>query len=167
MYSSTATAATRRRIPDLLDRLVDSEADLVLGVRRGAVEPGSMYWHQRLGNVFMSWLIRRLTGALVHDLASFKVIRGSVLRALRIEDRQQGWTAELITACAVRGLRISEVSTGYRRRAGKSKVSGSAFGSLKATYRLNAAILRVWFGAKIGSLRSADLGATAGTRRDK
>jgi glycosyltransferase involved in cell wall biosynthesis len=155
------------RVPDLLDRLIDSEADLVLGARRGAVEPGSMYWHQRLGNVFMSWLIRRLTGAPVHDLASFKLVRGSVLRDLEIKDRQQGWTAELITACAVRRLRISEVSTGYRRRIGKSKVSGSTSGSLKAAYRLNAAILRVWLGAMIAGMRSPDLGATAGTRRDK
>jgi glycosyltransferase involved in cell wall biosynthesis len=154
------------RIPDLLDRLVDSEADLVLGVRRGAVEPGSMYWHQRLGNVFMSWLIRRLTGALVHDLASFKVIRGSVLRDLEIKERQQGWTAELITACAARRLRISEVSTGYRRRIGKSKVSGSASGSLKAAYRLNAAILRMWLRAKLAGLRSPDV-AAAGTGRDR
>jgi hypothetical protein len=141
--------------------------DLVLGLRRGAVERGSMYWHQRPGNVFMSWVIRRLTGASVHDLASFKAIRGSVLRDLEIKDRRQGWTAELIIACAVRRLGISEVSTDYRRRTGKSKVSGSASGSLKAAYRLNAAILRVWLRAKIAGLRSADVGATVGTRRDK
>jgi hypothetical protein len=97
-----------------------------------------------LGNLYMSWLIRWLSSAPVHDLASFKAIRGDVLRSLDLRDRRHGWTAELITRCACRGLRIAEVETGYRVRVGQSKVSGSLKGSLLAAYRLNAAILRVW-----------------------
>src|SRR5262249_23151596 len=96
------------RLPDLL-RALDAGYDLVLGTRRGAIERGSMYWHQRLGNIGMSWLIRRLSGAPVHDLASFKVIRGDVLRALDLRERRQGWTAELIAKAACRGYRIAEV----------------------------------------------------------
>jgi glycosyltransferase involved in cell wall biosynthesis len=137
-----------QHLPELLAALNDGPHDLVLGIRRGQVEPGSMFWHQRLGNILMSWLIRRLTGAPVHDLASFKVIRGQVLRSLAIEDRRQGWTAELITKCAVRKLRFAEIATGYRRRIGQSKVSGSVRGSLLAAYRLNAAIIQVWLNAR-------------------
>jgi hypothetical protein len=41
-------------------------------------------------------------------------------------------------------LPLRELETGYRRRAGKSKVSGSLRGSMRAAWQLNAAILRVW-----------------------
>lgn len=131
-------------IPALLAAL-EGGADIVLGIRCGDVEPGAMLWHQRLGNQLMSWLIRCLFGWPLHDLASYKLIRADVLCSLRIEDRAQGWTAELLAKAAARHLRLVEIETGYRRRVGVSKVSGSVRGSLRAGYQLNAAILRVRF----------------------
>jgi hypothetical protein len=128
----------------VLRALEEEPADLVLGVRRGEVESGSMFWHQRLGNLWMSWLIRCLSGKPVHDLPSFKAIRGPILHSLGLEERRHGWTAELITRCVCRQLRLTEVATGYRRRSGHSKVSGSVKASVLAAYRLNSAILRVW-----------------------
>jgi glycosyltransferase involved in cell wall biosynthesis len=127
---------------DLIGLLQD--ADLVLAARLGNVEAGSMLWHQRVGNVFMSWLIRRLSGEPIHDLPSFKLIRGDVLRSLDLRERTHGWTAELISRAACRHLRTIEVKAGYRRRVGRSKVSGSLRGSLLAAFRLNSAIARVW-----------------------
>jgi hypothetical protein len=67
------------------------------------------------------------------------------LRDLRIEDRGYGWTAELITRCASRGLRILEVETGYRVRSGVSKVSGNLVASLRAACRMNATIVCTWW----------------------
>jgi hypothetical protein len=96
----------------------------------------------------MSWLIRRLFAWPLHDLASYKLMRANVLHSLRIEDRAQGWTAELLAKAAARRLNLAEVETGYRRRIGVSKVSGSVHGSLRAAWQLNAAILRVWRQAK-------------------
>jgi glycosyltransferase involved in cell wall biosynthesis len=130
------------RAAELIRRLED--ADLVLGTRFGKIEPGAMLWHQRAGNLFMSWLIRQLSGQAVHDLPSFKAVRGDALRGLNLRERRHGWTAELIMRAACQGLRIVEVETGYRRRIGQSKVSGSVKGTLLAAYRLNAAIVRVW-----------------------
>ncbi len=143
------------RTGDLIARL--AQADLVLGVRSGDVEAGSMFWHQRLGNLFMSWLIRRLSGQAIHDLPSFKVIRGDALRTLNLQDRRHGWTAEMLTRAACRGLRIVEMETGYRRRIGVSKVSGSLKGSALAAYRMNAAIVRVWVEERRRPRRSAML----------
>jgi glycosyltransferase involved in cell wall biosynthesis len=120
-------------------------AGLVLGTRRGQVESGSLLWHQRLGNKLMSRLISLLTRRRITDLPSFKVIGAGLLRSLNLRERKHGWTAELITACACRDVRIIEIETGYRRRIGESKVSGSVKGSMLAAYRLNAAILRVWW----------------------
>jgi hypothetical protein len=117
---------------------------IVLGVRRGEVQPGAVLWHQRLGNIGMAWLMRRLYGWPVHDLASFKVIGASTLKSLGVQDRAQGWTAELLSRCAAKRLPLTEIATGYRKRSGKSKVSGSPRGSLRAACQLNAAIFRVW-----------------------
>jgi glycosyltransferase involved in cell wall biosynthesis len=136
------------RALELIEILKRDEADLVLGVRAGKVEPGAMFWHQRLGNLFMAWLVRRLSGQAVRDLPSFKAIRGDTLRAFGLRERRHGWTAELIATAACRGLRIKEVQTGYRRRTGASKVSGSLKGTALAAYRMNAAILRVWWSTR-------------------
>ena len=132
-----------KHIPAFLRALEAHPDGIVLGIRRGEVQPGAMLWHQRLGNLGMAWLMRRLYGWPVHDLASFKVIGASTLRRLDVQDRAQGWTAELLSRCAANRLPLTEIATGYRKRPGKSKVSGSIRGSLRAAYQLNAAILRV------------------------
>jgi glycosyltransferase involved in cell wall biosynthesis len=131
-------------IPALLRALAAQPDGIVLGIRRGDVRPGAMLWHQRLGNLGMAWLMRRLYGWPVHDLASFKVIGALTLRRLDVQDRAQGWTAELLARCASNRLPLTEIATGYRKRPGKSKVSGSVRGSLRAAWQLNAAIVRVW-----------------------
>lgn len=119
-------------------------AQLVLGVREGAVEPGSLLWHQQLGNRLVTWMISRISRRKLRDLPSLKVIDGNAYRALGMRERTHGWTAELISKAAVRGLSIAEVETGYRRRVGESKVSGSVRGSALAGYRIIAAVIRVW-----------------------
>jgi glycosyltransferase involved in cell wall biosynthesis len=132
-------------LPRVLHEMQASSAGLVLGTRKGRVEAGSILWHQRLGNWFMSRLITVLTRQKLTDLPSFKVIDGQLIRSLGLRERTHGWTAEVITACACRKVRIIEVETGYKRRIGQSKVSGSLKGSALAAYRLNAAIVRVWW----------------------
>lgn len=131
-------------IPALLRAFAAQPDGIVLGIRRGEVAAGAMLWHQRLGNLGMAWLMRRLYGWPVHDLASFKVIRASTLRKLGVTDRAMGWTAEMLARCAINRLPLTEVATGYRKRPGKSKVSGSLRGSLRAAWQLNTAIFRVW-----------------------
>jgi hypothetical protein len=47
-------------------------------------------------------------------------------------DRNFGWTIEMQIKAARAGLRIVEIPVPYRRRIGKSKISGTFSGSLKA-----------------------------------
>lgn len=136
------------RIADVLAPIARGQADLVLGVRRGDVESGAMLWHQRAGNAFMSWVIRALSGQEVHDLPSLKAIRADCLQSLAPTERTHGWTAELVAKAAFGRLRVAEVPTGYRRRVGESKVSGSLRGSAQAALRMNASILRAWLAAR-------------------
>ena len=132
------------RLGEMLQMVRNGEAQLVLGVRAGAVEVGSLLWHQQLGNRLVTWMISRISGRTLHDLPSLKVIDGNVYRSLEMRERTHGWTAELITKAAVRGVSIAEIKTGYRKRIGESKVSGSLRGSLLAGYRIIAAVIRVW-----------------------
>ena len=152
------------RLPDLLRPVADGDAPLALGVRSGAVEPGSMPWHQRLGNRLFVMLIWLLSGRRLLDLPSFKVIAAPVLRSLDLQERTHGWTAELISKAAFRRLEIAEVETGYRRRLGQSKVSGTAKGSSLAFVRITRAIARSWFEVRRPTLAAlgAVLGALAG-----
>ncbi len=152
------------RLPDLLRPVADGDAALALGLRSGRVEPGSMPWHQRLGNRIFVMLIWLLSGRRLRDLPSFKVIGAPALRSLDLQERTHGWTAELISKAAFRRLEIAEVETGYRRRLGKSKVSGTAKGSFLAFVRITRAIARSWFEVRRPTLAAlgAVLGALAG-----
>jgi glycosyltransferase involved in cell wall biosynthesis len=149
------------RLPELLALVLEGEVALALGVRAGDVEPGSMLWHQRLGNGFFLRLLALLSGRRLHDLPSFKVISAHTLRSLDLRERTHGWTAELISKAALLKLPMVEVETGYRRRVGESKVSGTVKGSALAATRIFWAIVRSW--ADERKLGATAVGGTIGS----
>ena len=58
--------------------------------------------------------------------------RGALLQ-LDLRDRAFGWPLEMVLKAAAREWRIGEVPVSYRARAaGRSKVSGTALGTLRA-----------------------------------
>ena len=132
------------RLGDLIGIVERGGARLVLGVREGEVEPGSMPWQQRFGNRLLTLLLRTLSGAAVRDLPSLKVVDGPTLRSLCPRERTYGWTAELISRAAFRQIEIGQVATGMRRRRGRSKVSGSMVNSVRAGWGIASTIVRVW-----------------------
>ena len=134
-------------VPDQLATMiaaVHENRGLALGVRGHRAERGAMFWHQRAGNRVIVWMIARISRRNLRDVPSLKVIDGTTLHALDLRERTHGWTAELIAKAAMRGVPIIEVESGYRRRIGQSKVSGSARGSILAAWRITAAIVGVW-----------------------
>jgi rSAM/selenodomain-associated transferase 1 len=134
--SDDARAADR-----LVGPILAGEADLVLGARRWA-EPGAIAPAARLGNAFASLVIRVLYGARVSDLAPFKAVRGEVLRSLEFRQLTYGWTTELLVSTARRRLRILEQPVRARRRGGgRSKVSGTVRGSVRAGVAILRALL--------------------------
>lgn len=128
----------------LIGAIERGEALVVLGIREGDLQAGSMPWQQRCGNRLLTFLLNRLSGASLRDLPSLKVVDGATLRSLELRERTYGWTAELIARAAFRGMRIAQVDTGMRRRRGTSKVSGSIVTSVRAGWRITATIVRVW-----------------------
>jgi glycosyltransferase involved in cell wall biosynthesis len=114
-------------------------ADLVAG-RRIPSGRRAWPWHARAGNAALAALLRR-RGVPVRDIAPVRVARRAALLELGITDRAFGYPLELLLRAGAAGWRIVEVDVAYRpRTGGRSKVSGSVRGTLRAA-RDMAAVL--------------------------
>jgi glycosyltransferase involved in cell wall biosynthesis len=121
------------QLEDVLRPILAGEADLVIGSRSlGRRERGSQPAHAVLGTRLSVLLMNLLLGTRASDLGPLRAITAPALRSLRMRDRNFGWTAEMQVKAARRGLRVLEVPVDYRPRIGRSKVSGTAVGSLRA-----------------------------------
>jgi glycosyltransferase involved in cell wall biosynthesis len=124
-------------LPEILAPILRGEADLVigsrvLGARAGRVEKGALLPQARAGNALAGALLRARWGARFTDLGPFRAIRYPALLQLRMSDPTFGWTVEMQAKAARAGLRCAEVPVGYRRRVGRSKITGTLTGSLRA-----------------------------------
>ncbi len=127
----------------LLEPILKGEADLVIGSRTlGAREPGALPPQARLGNRLAVSLIRLIWGVRYTDLGPFRAIRRDALPKLRMTDRDYGWTIEMQIRAAEEGLRIAERPVSYRRRVGKSKISGTVSGAARAGAKILLTIVR-------------------------
>lgn len=127
--------------PEQLSELVApihlGEADFVLGSRlagerqRGAMPAQSVY-----GNKLAVWLMRVFWGYRYTDLGPFRAIRRDALRDLQMQDQNFGWTVEMQIKAVCAKLRIREIPVRYRCRVGKSKISGTVSGTIKAGYKI-------------------------------
>jgi glycosyltransferase involved in cell wall biosynthesis len=104
--------------------------DLVMGARQA--EPGALAPHVRVANGALAWELRRRTGAELRDLGPMRAARREPLLALGIEDRRFGWPLEMVLRAGAAGWTIAEVPVGYRKRAGRSKVTGTVRGTARA-----------------------------------
>ena len=117
----------------VLGPILEGRADLVVGSRvLGAREPGALTPHARFGNWLATRLLAALYGARYTDLGPFRAIRYDSLLTLGMKDRDFGWTVEMQVKAARHGLRHAEVPVRYRRRMGRSKISGTLSGSVRA-----------------------------------
>lgn len=132
-----------RSLDCLVEPIRRGEADFVVGTRAlGLAEPGSMTVIQRLGNFVASAWLRRRFGLPVTDLGPFRAIRVSSLKALGMSDAGYGWTVEMQIKAARAKLRYREVPVAYRRRVGRSKISGTLRGTLAASAKILLLLVR-------------------------
>lgn len=117
-------------LPAVVDPVRDGEADLAWGARRA--EPGAWPLHARLANRYLARRLRRRFGWDVRDLGPMRAARREDLLALGIEDRRSGWPLEMALRAGRAGWRVVEVPVAYRARAGRSKVTGTVRGTLRA-----------------------------------
>ena len=107
------------------------DADLVLGARRPTAA-GAWPAHARVANRFLAYEIGRRTGRRLRDVGPMRAARRHDLLTLGIEDRRFGWPLEMVLRGAAAGWRIDEVAVPYAPRAGRSKVTGTVAGTLRA-----------------------------------
>jgi glycosyltransferase involved in cell wall biosynthesis len=127
-------------LPELVAAVSDG-ADLAVG--RRISQAGSWPWHARAGNRAVAALLRR-RGLPVHDIASIRVGRRHALLDLGITDRGCGYPLELLLRASAAGWLVREFDVEYRpRTGGRSKVSGSIRGTLRAARDMAAAMWRI------------------------
>jgi glycosyltransferase involved in cell wall biosynthesis len=107
------------------------ESDLVLGARRPTAA-GAWPRHARLANRVLAFEIGRRTGRKLADIGPMRAARRDDLLALGIEDRRFGWPLEMVLRAAAAGWRIDELPVPYAPRTGKSKVTGTVRGTMRA-----------------------------------
>jgi glycosyltransferase involved in cell wall biosynthesis len=129
-------------LPKLVDSVRTEQADLAVG-RRIPVNSSVWPWHARAGNAFLSFLLRR-KGLPVHDIAPLRAVRRQALLDLGVTDRAFGYPLELLIKAHRAGWRIREFDARYQERAKgtKSKVSGSALGTLRAVRDMGRVLSR-------------------------
>lgn len=137
----------------------DGATDLVTTRRRVVggvdIEPGvggvdssgrsrSAGWppHARAG----AWVVARLLGAragvLLTDVGPVRIARTEALRSLGVVDRRSGYPVETVLRAARAGWRITEAELPYRPRVGRSKVTGTLAGTLRAIRDMSAVLAR-------------------------
>ena len=121
------------KLPELVAPIARGEADLVIGSRMlGARERGALPFHSLFGNWLAGVILTHLYRQPATDLGPFRAIRRSTLEQLQMQDRGFGWTMEMQAKAARLGARTVEIPVPYRRRIGRSKITGSLTASAKA-----------------------------------
>ena len=127
----------------LVDPIAEGRADLVIGSRvLGRHQRGALTPQARFGNWLSCLLMRMFWGVRFTDLGPFRAIRRQALEQLRMCDRDYGWTVEMQVKAARHGMAVREVPVSYRRRIGKSKISGTLRGIIGAGTKILYTIFR-------------------------
>lgn len=123
--------------------IIENDIDLVIGSRAlGLKEKGSMTFPQRIGNWLATRLMRIFYGVKYTDLGPFRAIKFDKLLELGMQDKTYGWTIEMQLKAALKKFTYIEVPVNYKKRIGKSKVSGTIKGTVMAGYKIIFAVFK-------------------------
>ncbi len=144
------------RLHELVEPIAAGETDLVLGSRTlGAREPGAQPLQARIGNRIAVSLIRLLHGRRFTDLGPFRAVRWDAFVALGMRDTGYGWTVEMQVKAVRAGLRVREIPVPYRRRVGRSKISGTLRGTILAGGTILWTVVRLRFAPALSRARGS------------
>lgn len=113
-------------------------ADLVLGER--VASRGAFPLHARVANRYLARRLSHSLGVPLRDLGPMRAARRAELLALGVADRRFGWPLEMVIRAGHAGWRIAEVDVPYRPRVGRSKVTGTVRGTLRAVADMRAVL---------------------------
>ena len=125
-------------LPLVLQPVLSGARDLTVGFRRA--ERGAWPWHLRLANREVARRVGRQVGVRLPDVGPMRAARRTALLALDLRDRRSGYPVETVVAAAHAGWRIDGVEVSYRRRLGRSKVTGTPLGAWRAIHDMSAVL---------------------------
>lgn len=124
---------------------ISNGAELVIGARTGSkVETGALNFQQRWGNRLATMLIKLFWGVRYADLGPFRAITAGALKKIDMQDQTYGWTTEMQVRAIQENLNVVEVPVATRRRVGRSKISGSIVGNIRAGRAILGTIFKLW-----------------------
>ena len=115
--------------------MLRGEAELAIGSR--VADRGAWPIHARIANRALTAEVRRRTGLDVGDLGPMRAANREQLLALDLRDRRFGWPLEMVLLAQRAGWRIRSVPVPYHKRAGRSKVTGTVRGTIRAVSDMN------------------------------
>lgn len=135
----------------LLINEIQSGYDFVLGSRILGIQQGQAVLpvHSVHGNKLISFFLRCIFNGQYTDLGPFRAIKFKELIKLEMKDRNYGWTIEMQIKALRHQLKIKEIPIRYRKRfSGRSKVTGSLTGSIKAIIKISYIFILHFFKMK-------------------
>ncbi|MBO0821599.1 MAG: glycosyltransferase family 2 protein [Nocardiopsaceae bacterium] len=118
-------------LPAVSGPVAAGDADLMLG-RRAPRGAGAWPLHARAANVVLAAELRRRSKVPLRDLGPMRAFRRQPLLDLGLADRRFGYPLEMVLRAAAAGWRIAETPVPYYPRTGKSKVTGTLSGTVRA-----------------------------------
>ncbi len=130
-----------RQLPRLTEPLLAGRCDLVLGRRRA--QPASAWpVPARVANWELARRVRRRTGLGLRDLGPMRAASRTAVLGLGLTDRRFGYPLEMVMRAAAAGWRVAEVDVAYLPRIGKSKVTGTVGGYVRAVRDMSEVLAR-------------------------
>jgi glycosyltransferase involved in cell wall biosynthesis len=121
----------------LIAPIAESNVDMVIGSRAlGDMESGAMMPQQIFGNWLATTLIKAIYNYEFTDLGPFRAVKYESLLRMQMCDKTFGWTVEMQVKAAKMKMKTIEVPVRYRKRIGKSKVSGTVKGTILAGHKI-------------------------------
>ncbi len=117
-------------LPMLVGLVERGDADLVIGAR--IAKRGAWPAHARFANRALALELRRRTGLVLEDIGPMRAMKRQALLDLGMEDRRSGWPLEMVLRASNAGLKIMNVPVAYHEREGRSKVTGTVRGTIRA-----------------------------------
>ena len=122
-------------LPLLIEPIKNKNADMVIGSRtlnKKSIQ--ALLPQARFGNWLATMLIKLFWKTHYTDLGPFRAIAKDKLEILNMQDKNFGWTIEMQIKASKYKMKILEIPVSYRKRIGKSKISGTIKGSFMAGY---------------------------------
>ena len=129
-------------LQSLIDPIIADDYDFIVGSRAGGdMERGAMTLPQRFGNKLAAFLMKLFWNSPFTDLGPFRAIKRDKFEALALDAETCGWTVQMQVRALKQSLKCGEVEVKYRRRVGKSKISGTFKGVVFAGYYIIGTIV--------------------------